>query len=124
MQDSKQHQSEQIVTSSDKQPAIVSLRGVNKCHKRSATQAQALVEVNLDIQRGECVAVVGKSGSGKTTLINLITGIDSPTSGEIYVDQQAIQRLDQNQLAVWRGRNVGVVFQFFSYCLLLVFWKM
>jgi putative ABC transport system ATP-binding protein len=74
----------------------------------------ALRHLSLDVDHGECVAVVGKSGSGKTTLINLLTGIDSPTAGEIHIAGHAIHRMSQEELTVWRGRNVGVVFQFFQ----------
>jgi putative ABC transport system ATP-binding protein len=68
----------------------------------------------MQADAGEFVAVVGKSGSGKSTLINMITGIDTPTSGEVLVASAAVHEMDQEQLAVWRGRNVGVVFQFFQ----------
>jgi putative ABC transport system ATP-binding protein len=93
---------------------LIHLRGVSKCHESAAGRFTALRELDLDIGSGECVAVVGKSGSGKTTLINLLTGIDSPTGGEIHVAGHAIHRMSQEQLTVWRGRHVGVVFQFFQ----------
>ncbi|MEZ4642106.1 MAG: ABC transporter ATP-binding protein [Chloroflexota bacterium] len=66
------------------------------------------------MDKGEFVAVVGKSGSGKSTLINMITGIDRPTSGSIYVGDQAIHHLGEGPMAVWRGKTVGVIFQFFQ----------
>jgi putative ABC transport system ATP-binding protein len=66
------------------------------------------------VRSGAFVSIVGKSGSGKSTLINLITGIDRPTSGEVIVDGVAIQRLNEEQVAVWRGRSIGVIFQFFQ----------
>lgn len=74
----------------------------------------ALNEVNLHIRSNEFVAIVGKSGSGKSTLLNLLTGIDRPTQGEITVSGLAIQNLSEDQLALWRGENVGIVFQFFQ----------
>jgi len=74
----------------------------------------ALGGVSLNVDQGEFVAIVGKSGSGKSTLINMLAGIDRPTSGEIYVGDTAVHTLSEEQLAVWRGRNVGVVFQFFQ----------
>ena len=74
----------------------------------------ALQDVNLQIDRGEFVAVVGKSGSGKSTLITMIAGIDRPTSGAILVGGTPVHRLGEGQIAVWRGRNVGVIFQFFQ----------
>jgi len=93
---------------------LIRLRGVSKCYESGSRRFTALQGLDLDIGSGECVAVVGKSGSGKTTLINLLTGIDSPSSGEIHVAGQAIHRLSQEQLTAWRGRTVGVVFQFFQ----------
>jgi putative ABC transport system ATP-binding protein len=74
----------------------------------------ALKGIDLHINAGEFVAIVGKSGSGKTTLINMITGLDRPTDGEILVGGQKVEKLGENQLAIWRGRNIGVVFQFFQ----------
>ncbi len=68
----------------------------------------------MQVDEGEFVAVVGKSGSGKSTLINMITGIDTPTSGEVFVASTPVHALNQEQLAVWRGKNVGIVFQFFQ----------
>ena len=68
----------------------------------------------MRVDEGEFVAVVGKSGSGKSTLINMITGIDNPTSGEVFVASTPVHALNQEQLAVWRGKNVGIVFQFFQ----------
>jgi putative ABC transport system ATP-binding protein len=94
--------------------AVVALKGVSKNYELPAGVCRALKDVTLDIHSGECVAVVGKSGSGKTTLINVLTGIDSPSSGEVQVAGRAIHPLSQEELAIWRGRNVGVVFQFFQ----------
>ncbi len=74
----------------------------------------ALKGVDLHINAGEFVAIVGKSGSGKTTLINMITGLDRPTEGEIIVGGEKVEKLGENQLAIWRGRTIGVVFQFFQ----------
>jgi putative ABC transport system ATP-binding protein len=75
---------------------------------------KALENVNLQIAKGEFVAIVGKSGSGKSTLLNMLTGIDRPTLGEIKMNGIPIQGFSENQLAVWRGKNVGIVFQFFQ----------
>src|SRR5439155_4312673 len=74
----------------------------------------ALNCVSLQVDAGEFVAVVGRSGSGKSTLINMLTGIDRPTSGDVFVGATAVHTLNEDQLARWRGRNVGVVFQFFQ----------
>ncbi len=92
---------------------------IRLCHvwKRYDTPSgpfTALKDVTLDVFPGEFVAVVGKSGSGKSTLINMITGIDTPSSGEIQVASASVHALDQEQLAIWRGKNVGVIFQFFQ----------
>jgi putative ABC transport system ATP-binding protein len=93
---------------------LISMRGVCKQYDSAAGSMAALRNITLDIGEGEFVAVIGKSGSGKTTLINLLTGIDSPTSGTIQVGATAVQTLSQQQLARWRGRSVGIVFQFFQ----------
>lgn len=74
----------------------------------------ALHALNLELPAGEFVAIVGKSGSGKSTLINLIAGIDRPSEGEVRVAGTSLQTLDESRLAAWRGRHVGVVFQFFQ----------
>jgi len=98
----------------DPQPVLISLKNVSRVHEVPAGRYIALQNVTLDVRAGECVAVVGKSGSGKTTLINLLTGIDSPTSGEVHVAGSPIHRMSQEELAAWRGRHVGIVFQFFQ----------
>jgi putative ABC transport system ATP-binding protein len=93
---------------------LIELKKVSKAYDVAAGRFLALKEVDMQAESGEFVAVVGKSGSGKSTLINMITGIDTPTSGEVFVASTPVHALDQEQLAVWRGRNVGVVFQFFQ----------
>jgi len=98
----------------DLTPALIALHGVSKRYASAARPCTALQDLSLRIQPGECVAVMGPSGSGKTTLINLLTGIDSPSSGEILVAGQPIHRMSQEALTRWRGRQVGVVFQFFQ----------
>lgn len=90
---------------------------LNQLHKNYVTPAgmfSALRDVNLEISKGEFVGIVGKSGSGKSTLLNMIGGIDRPTSGSISVLGDSINQLKENQLAVWRGKTVGFVFQFFQ----------
>jgi putative ABC transport system ATP-binding protein len=96
------------------QPPLISMMGVGKEYRSGAGPIIALRDVNLNIATGEFVAVIGKSGSGKTTLINLLTGIDSPTRGSIKIGPTPVHELNQEQLARWRGRSVGVVFQFFQ----------
>ncbi len=93
---------------------LIELRGVGKAYATAAGSFVALQQVDLLVDRREFVAVVGKSGSGKSTLINMITGIDQPSTGEILVGDTAVHRLNENQIAQWRGRAIGVVFQFFQ----------
>ena len=93
---------------------LISLRGVTKSYATPAGEFQALKSINLEIAPGEFVAVIGKSGSGKSTLSNMITGIDRPTAGEVVVAGTPVHKLSEGRIAEWRGRNVGVVFQFFQ----------
>lgn len=93
---------------------LVDMRAVTKIYKSSAGIFKALDGVDLQIASGEFVSIIGKSGSGKSTLINVITGIDQPTSGEVFVDAVPIHLLKEEQIAIWRGRSVGVIFQFFQ----------
>jgi putative ABC transport system ATP-binding protein len=93
---------------------LIDLRDVVKTYKTGAVELTVLRSISLQMWAGEFVSVVGPSGSGKSTLLNMITGIDRPTSGEVIVGGQAVHELSENQLARWRGRNVGVIFQFFQ----------
>jgi putative ABC transport system ATP-binding protein len=93
---------------------IIDLRQVVKTFETPSGPFTALRNINLQVRAGERIAVVGKSGSGKSTLINLIAGIDRPSAGEVSVAGAAVHALNQEQLARWRGRKVGVVFQFFQ----------
>jgi ABC-type lipoprotein export system ATPase subunit len=94
--------------------AIIDLRGVVKVYATPAGPFTALKGIDLRVDRGEFLAVVGKSGSGKSTLINMFTGIDHPTDGEVIVDDTPIRYLDEGKMAEWRGRMMGIVFQFFQ----------
>ena len=93
---------------------LVELRDVVKSYKTAAGDFIALKSIDIDVDTGEFVAVIGKSGSGKSTLINMITGIDRPTSGQVLVGDAAVHEFNENQMARWRGRNLGIVFQFFQ----------
>jgi putative ABC transport system ATP-binding protein len=97
----------------DTQP-LIHLQEVRKAYKTPAGDFLALKGIDLKVQQGEFLAVVGKSGAGKSTLVNMITGIDRPTSGKIQVGAQAIQSMSEDQIATWRGKHVGVVLQFFQ----------
>ena len=94
--------------------ALIDLRGVMKAYQTDAGEFVALKQVDLQVSAGEFVAVIGKSGSGKSTLTNMITGIDRPTRGEVNINGTAVHTLRENQIASWRGRTIGVVFQFFQ----------
>jgi putative ABC transport system ATP-binding protein len=94
--------------------AMISLRGISKAYRTATGPFWALKGIDLQVYPGEFLAVVGKSGSGKSTLINVFTGIDHPTDGEAVVAQTYIGRLDEGQMAEWRGRHLGIVFQFFQ----------
>ena len=93
---------------------LIHLHAVEKVYETGALKFRALKGIDLEMPRGEFVGLIGKSGSGKTTLVNMITGIDRPTSGEVVVDGTAVHGLGENALAMWRGRTIGVVFQFFQ----------
>ena len=93
---------------------LIDLNGVTKAYQTDAGLFMALKGIDLHVNEGEYVAIVGKSGSGKTTLINMITGLDHPSEGEILVGGERVEKLGENQLAIWRGRTIGVVFQFFQ----------
>jgi ABC-type lipoprotein export system ATPase subunit len=94
-------------------PAVV-LHGVDKIFESPAGQFQALKSIDMQLNYGQFISIVGKSGSGKSTLLNMITGIDHPTAGEVIVGDQHIYQLSKSDRALWRGRNMGVVFQFFQ----------
>jgi putative ABC transport system ATP-binding protein len=93
---------------------LIELRSVVKIYPTNAGGVAALKGIDLAVSTGEFVAVLGKSGCGKSTLVNMITGIDRPTEGEVHVAGTALHDLGESKLARWRGLNVGVVFQFFQ----------
>jgi putative ABC transport system ATP-binding protein len=95
-------------------PAAVSLRNVVKRYIRGKQSVEVLHQLDLEIPEGQFLALMGPSGSGKTTLLNLIGGLDRPTEGEIIVSGENIDRLSGGQLAKWRARHVGFIFQFYN----------
>jgi ABC-type lipoprotein export system ATPase subunit len=101
-------------TTKDENASMIDLRGVHKYYKTAVGDYHALDNIDLQINAGEFVSIIGKSGSGKSTLLNMITGIDHPTTGEVYVNGTAVHELNENRMARWRGKNLGIVFQFFQ----------
>ncbi len=94
--------------------ALIQMEGIVKTFKNAAGEFVALKEVTACFFAGEFVSIVGKSGSGKSTLVNMLTGIDHPTSGSVRVKDALIHTMSENQMSLWRGRNLGIVFQFFQ----------
>lgn len=94
--------------------ALIELRNVNKTYKTGKVEFQALKDVDLDIEQGELTTIVGPSGSGKSTILNMVTGIDRPSRGTITIDGERIDTMNEDQLAAWRGKHVGIIFQFFQ----------
>jgi putative ABC transport system ATP-binding protein len=93
---------------------LIDLRGVFKSYETGAGEVPVLKDVNLKVREGEFIGLVGPSGSGKSTLLNMITGIDRPSSGDVWVAGQRLNDMSENQLARFRGNNIGVIFQFFQ----------
>lgn len=93
---------------------LIELRQVSKTYQGAAGTFTALNSIDLQVQAGEFIAVVGKSGSGKSTLLNMLAGIDTPTEGEVWVNGTPVHTLNEERTAIWRGRTVGVVFQFYQ----------
>jgi putative ABC transport system ATP-binding protein len=95
-------------------PVLIELAGVEKVYRMGKLDYAALRGVDLSIGEGEMVAVVGPSGSGKSTILNMVTGIDRPSAGWVTFDGMRQDQLSEEQLAIWRGENVGIIFQFFQ----------
>ncbi|MCK6626244.1 MAG: ABC transporter ATP-binding protein [Anaerolineae bacterium] len=93
---------------------IIQVNNVVKNFMVGGNEVTILKGISFEVNRGEFVSIVGPSGNGKSTLLNMITGIDRPSAGEITVTGQAVHRMSENQLAAWRGQNVGIIFQFFQ----------
>jgi ABC-type lipoprotein export system ATPase subunit len=94
--------------------ALIQMRQITKIFETSAGEFTALKGIDADFRQGEFVSIVGKSGSGKSTLANMVTGIDRPTSGEVKIDDVYVHRLSESEMARWRGRHLGIVFQFYQ----------
>ena len=93
---------------------FIQVKHLNKVYKTPAGEFPALKDINFELDAGGFNLVVGKSGAGKSTLVNMITGVDHVTSGEIVIGEQAIHTLSENDMALWRGLNVGVIYQSFQ----------
>ena len=93
---------------------IVQIRGVTKAYRRDSMRVPVLSDITLDVPAGEFLGLMGPSGSGKTTLLNLIAGIDRPDAGSITVAGTDVAQLSESQLAKWRARHIGFVFQFYN----------
>ena len=93
---------------------LIEIHNVSKSYRRDSLEIPVLSNITLGIDEGDFIAFMGPSGSGKTTLLNLIAGIDKPTEGRIFVAGTDITQLSETELAVWRSRNVGFIFQFYN----------
>ncbi|MDR1003119.1 MAG: ABC transporter ATP-binding protein [Oscillospiraceae bacterium] len=93
---------------------ILQVENLSKIYGKEGTQVKALDGVSFSVKKGEFVAVVGASGSGKSTLLHLLGGVDRPTSGKVYVDSKDIYSMDESKLAIFRRRNVGLIYQFYN----------
>ena len=93
---------------------LIQVEELYKSYRRDSLEIPVLQNINLEIAQGEFIAFMGPSGSGKTTLLNLIAGIDKPTSGRIVIGGVDVAELNETELAVWRSRNVGFIFQFYN----------
>ncbi|MBN8651533.1 MAG: ABC transporter ATP-binding protein [Cytophagales bacterium] len=97
-----------------KNQTLIQLNRVSKTFTVASGQFKALNDVSLAIPKGKLIAITGKSGSGKSTLLNIISGIDKPTEGTVSINGIHVEKLSESELASWRGKNIGVVFQFFQ----------
>jgi len=93
---------------------VITLKRITKSFELGSGKFDALKNVHLEIESGRLVAITGKSGSGKSTLLNVISGIDKPTTGNVVINGVSVENLSESALAAWRGKNIGIVFQFFQ----------
>ncbi len=94
--------------------SIVGVKNVIKRFPVGDVELTILQDITFDVENGEFVTIMGPSGNGKSTLLNMITGIDHPSSGEVVVTGREVHKMSENQLATWRGEHVGIIFQFFQ----------
>ena len=94
--------------------AFIEIKNLCKVYGSGETKVEALKNINLNIEQGEFVAIVGPSGSGKSTLLHLLGGVDKPSSGEVIIKEESIYKLKEKELSILRRRNLGFVFQFFN----------
>ena len=106
-----QHRSSSLKHQAD---LLIRIENISRSYHTAKREFNALKNINLEICKGEYIAVTGKSGSGKSTLLNMLTGIDHPDQGNIMINGVEIHKLNETQLAKWRGKNIGIVFQFFQ----------
>lgn len=94
--------------------AVIEVKNLSKVYGKGEAKVEALKDINLEIEQGEFVAIVGPSGSGKSTLLHLLGGVDKPTSGEVVIKGESIYKLKERELSILRRRKIGFVFQFFN----------
>jgi putative ABC transport system ATP-binding protein len=94
--------------------SIIRIENLSKIYRVGPTEVKAVDDVSFEVEKGEFVAIIGPSGSGKSTLLHLIGGVDKPTSGKIYIDNTDIYSLDESQLAIFRRRQIGLIYQFYN----------
>ncbi len=95
-------------------PTLIEIKNVNRTFRRGSEEIHVLTALDLDVKQGEFLALMGPSGSGKSTLLNLIGGLDRPDQGSVQIGEDRIDQLSDRQLAAWRARHVGFVFQFYN----------
>lgn len=102
---------------------ILETKNLKKVYGTGDAQVHALRGINVTVQRGEFIAIVGTSGSGKSTFLNIIGGLDIPTSGEVIVDQKNLSKLSDNELTIFRRRKIGFIFQQYNLIPMLTVWE-
>lgn len=93
---------------------MIQIKRVNKIYQTGTVATTALKDITLTIDSCEYVLLTGRSGSGKSTLLNILTGVDKPSEGEVFIGDKRINALNENELSIWRGNNIGIIFQFFQ----------